>query len=512
MLLIFYQCNYSYWSNFFQTLCRQVETSLSRINRAPICTMEPIDEQILELSILDQVAPDFYIRQLFCFKFPDSKDTSSALHQLHRALQATVARWPILAGVVTPIQQPGPKSNLREVRYSKPTPCHSYGTHLFGMKWLSIDYEKLHARGMPQSELTTENLSSLPNNPKRGERYPVYGFQVNFVDGGLILCFTFSHMVLDGVSKNAVYEEFGRNMRLETIKFSGDLPVKPRAFVPLCSQTPSIDAHACVEYDYGEPPPPLNRPATGRLFIFKAHRIAELKEAVVEHLRTTDSTMWASTCDCLCALLWTSIMKVRFSRLSPYTIVKFSQSADSRSKLTPSLPADYFGNAFLQPFATARLEELVSKSAPENFDENSNDVSTVAVIASAALRIRNAIQSVDKAFAQQRLDLWASLQDPSSTLHAFWRALDMGDTGIFLSSWVSFGADVDFSIPGTTTGCAQWIRKTRSASEGACNILPRKLGTKGDADWEVLVQLSVEDMERLCEETEFGSLAMRVIE
>ncbi|KAK7517771.1 transferase family-domain-containing protein [Phyllosticta citriasiana] len=474
--------------------------------------MEPITEQTLELSLLDQVAPDFYIRQLFCFTFPDSKYTSNALSQLHRALQATVAHWPILAGIVTLVKRAGTESDSREVRYPKPSPVSLYGTHLFGMKWFSIDYEKLHIRGMPQSELNTETFSSLPKNPRRGEKRPVFGFQVNFVDGGLILCFTFSHKVLDGVSKNAVYEEFGRSMRLNPLEFSLDLPIKPRAVVPVSGQKSPAGTHACIEYDYGEPPTLSNRPATGRIFIFDAQCIAELKDAVMEHLRATDSSVWVSTCDCLCALLWTSVMNVRSRRLSPSTTVKFAQSVDARGKFTPPLPADYFGNAFLQPFATAQLGELVSTSVPECLEEHRSGVSTVAVIANAALNIRNTVQAVDKAFTQQRLDLWSSLQDPSSTLHAFWRALDMAEAGIFLSSWVSFGADVDFGIPGTTTGRAQWIRKTRSASEGACNILPRKLGTKGDADWEVLVQLRIEDMERLCEETELGRLAKKVVE
>ncbi|KAK8233896.1 transferase family-domain-containing protein [Phyllosticta capitalensis] len=464
----------------------------------------------MELSILDQTSPHFYIRQLFCFEF-DHRSTGPALYGLHHALEAPIAQWPVLAGMVIPGQDPDSKHNLKSVRYQTPLPRPLYGTHLFAMQWLSANYQELLARGMPQSELKTGSLSSLPWNSKPGQAYPVFGLQVNFLEGGLILCFTLSHTVLDGVSKDAIFECFGRNMRMDTPTFK-NLHVQSREFVDLCrSKSTNINVHTCPEYRYDNtPPPPLTRQATGRVFVFDAHRIAELKDSVMKYLQTTASDAWASTSDCLCALLWVSVMQVRARRLSPSTNVKFSQSVNARRQF--SLPQSYFGNAFLQPFASARLGDLLNSSETDCLEELPDDLLKIATVAKAALNIRAAIQEVDKDYAQQRLDLWASLQDPSSTLHAFWRALDMPDTGIFLSSWVNFGADVDFAIPGTTTGCAQYVRKPWSASEGACNILPRKGGTKGDADWEVLVQLSVEDMERLCVETEFGRLANKVIE
>ena len=71
--------------------------------------------------------------------------------------------------------------------------------------------------------------------------------------------------------------------------------------------------------------------------------------------------------------------------------------------------------------------------------------------------------------------------------------------------------DVDFGIPDTGGGKPVWARKTYSASDGSLNVMPRAGGAKGnDANWEVLLALRVEDLERICGNKELGCYLVSV--
>ncbi|KKY26654.1 putative trichothecene 3-o-acetyltransferase [Diplodia seriata] len=144
---------------------------------------------------------------------------------------------------------------------------------------------------------------------------------------------------------------------------------------------------------------------------------------------------------------------------------------------------------------------------------------TTQTIATAALRIRQAINSVDDAYIRRRFNFAASLCAKQTPAHvspgdcgaALHRALDPARAGVDCSSWIDFPV-TDFRIPGTTTmttdggqdggeGRPAWVRKTYSANPGAVNVLPRRGGTKGsdEDEWEVLVAAAEVDVERMVE-------------
>ena len=53
----------------------------------------------------------------------------------------------------------------------------------------------------------------MPEHPKAEEVSPALGVQVNFVDGGLVLCLAFHHSVFDGMSEKLFLEVHAKSVR-----------------------------------------------------------------------------------------------------------------------------------------------------------------------------------------------------------------------------------------------------------------------------------------------------------
>ncbi|KAL1641541.1 hypothetical protein SLS58_006047 [Diplodia intermedia] len=221
--------------------------------------------------------------------------------------------------------------------------------------------------------------------------------------------------------------------------------------------------------------------------------------------------------DCLCAVIWIGLMRARWQRgrgagkadageaLEPHETTRFNIAVDARRRLQPPLPDTYMGNAFVVAVAQARVEDVIGTAISRT-------------IATAALRIRQAINSVDDAYIRRRFNFAASLCARQTPAHvspgdcgtALHRALDPARAGVDCSSWIDFPV-THFRIPGTTTtmttdggqdggeGRPAWVRKTYSANPGAVNVLPRRGGTKGsdEDEWEVLVAAAEVDVERM---------------
>lgn len=134
---------------------------------------------------------------------------------------------------------------------------------------------------------------------------------------------------------------------------------------------------------------------------------------------------------------------------------------------------------------------------------------TLDEIADQALEIRTYLGNVDEEYVLQRLAVLSSLQRPLEASAAAQRACMPTTTGVKFGSLVSFGADVDFGIPGTTSGYPRWCRKPWMHDEGMINILPRKGGTSGDTPWEILVCLPEKTIKLMLKWEELGQFVDR---
>lgn len=86
-------------------------------------------------------------------------------------------------------------------------------------------------------------------------------------------------------------------------------------------------------------------------------------------------------------------------------------------------------------------------------------------------------------------------------------ALTFG-SDIYISSWLNFGADLHWGIPGTDlgkdslAGRPEFIRRSYGPGDGGMIFLPRRrqIANEKEAPFEILVRLADEDMTRVLNE------------
>jgi trichothecene 3-O-acetyltransferase len=129
------------------------------------------------------------------------------------------------------------------------------------------------------------------------------------------------------------------------------------------------------------------------------------------------------------------------------------------------------------------------------------------------LEINRTISEVDNAWVLRNLAYFKDKECTRDTEPAL--GFRFGPD-LYITSWLNFGADNIWNIPGTTSERPEYIRRaTDRRSDGGVIILPRRRAVIDDqeAPYEILVRLASEDMQRL-EEEEGGlcSWTERVVE
>ncbi|KAK0846556.1 hypothetical protein LTR03_006833 [Friedmanniomyces endolithicus] len=461
----------------------------------------------LILSTFDLAMSPIYVRKLFGFRFEGSSRRTEACDALRQGLSATVTQHPFAAAGIILV-----KGNAPFVIPSLNPSTIELGPPVFVIKDIAeagfpCTYQELCEQGVPPNLLQKELLSSLPNHPTRGKLCPAMGLQVNFLHGGLILCFAFHHTVFDGASMTTFLRALGANImagRAPADCLVGERALERLPYSRSAFTQPKLNDFP--EYDFSQAPLPRASSAstTARVLTFTADKLAALTSEVAGLLQgTADPSDFVSTADCLGGLLWVAVMRARQGRLFPHATTKWAIAVNARRRLDPPLPGEYFGNAVGCAVAAVQVSQLVAADEP---------AISVVRVACAASRIRQAVVAVDDAYIRKRMALFKFVPDPAEIPIAAKRALRMPSTGLDFSDWREQGADVEFAVPGAGSTTPDWVRKTWSANEGAVNILPRRGGRKGCADWEVLLALSVEDMEKVCTELTLGGWVSRVVE
>ncbi|KAK0622260.1 hypothetical protein DIS24_g11245 [Lasiodiplodia hormozganensis] len=335
----------------------------------------------------------------------------------------------------------------------------------------------------------------------------------------------------------------------------------------------SLQTPAVPEFELPDPEPPVTSRddsisagnPSARILTIRAATITSLKAAVMAELQATAAPgAFVSTHDVLSALIWTATMRARAPRLlhqqynspavdetpSPHNLLtRFCTPVDARNKPTanPLIAPTYPGNAVVFAFATMPMAELLSdadgatetttitltrttttttttigshidSTTSRTHRTHASTRTSIPSLARAALAIRHAVAAVDGDFVQRRIEAWgsATLDDPRQLLATLGAKMDLRETGVFVTSWVGFGADVEWRIPGVQSAAgmkAEWVRKPWCEGEGGgVNVMPRRGGTRGgeEEDWEVLVRLGERDMERFLEG--LGGVVVRVVE
>lgn len=473
----------------------------------------------LDLSPLDQTIPRLFVHKIFCFEFPDATLQAEAVERLEQSLSTALLKWPFLTGYVGPATT-GTHRNDLELQYQIPEVGGLRPTLLI-IRNLSEDewhfpwtYKQLAEAGMPPSAFDMSKLSTVPEWPSSYETYPALSVQANFIPGGLLLCFALHHAVADGGSFTTFIKEMAAATRDPSISVPAiSMRVRRRIGYVFAPGEDLRPLYSFPEYDdRNASRHPTLRPVTTRILTLSASTVRKLQAAVARHLKeTVGDHAFASDISCVSGLIWIAVIRARKSRLQLGETAKMGIAVNARKEMDPPLQEDYFGNAVVHTFATAKVSELLD----DNVDNDTIGLHTaipIETIALGAWRMRQAVQSVNRDYVNDRIKTFSMLGDPTVVSKAYTRAMDTSHTGIDFSSWREQGANVEFNIPGTTTSTVDFWRKAWSPNEGAYNILPRKGHSKGDANWEVSLGLTVEDMEVVCSGDELGAWVSRLVE
>jgi hypothetical protein len=119
--------------------------------------------------------------------------------------------------------------------------------------------------------------------------------------------------------------------------------------------------------------------------------------------------------------------------------------------------------------------------------------------------IKGTIAGVNNEWIDRHLSFFKSIEQIEDTECAL--ALNFG-SDIYITSWLNFGADYHWGIPGTDLGKnsldgrPEFIRRAYGPGDGGMIFLPRRreLVNGTEAPFEILVRLAEEDMDRVLSE------------
>lgn len=180
------------------------------------------------LSPLDQYMSNIYVRLMYFISFEDvsAEGIHDATSRLCMALDASLDRWPFLAGMVCPAPSTT-SAGAVQLKYQLPRRTAVAGERhrhpdpgIFRTQMVWYDdwphrYDDFVSTGGPDPSMCQKEIFSISvTHPLPGEVNPPLTLTASFLEhGGLVLCFAFHHAVFDGASISMFLEEFAANVR-----------------------------------------------------------------------------------------------------------------------------------------------------------------------------------------------------------------------------------------------------------------------------------------------------------
>ncbi|KAF9871437.1 hypothetical protein CkaCkLH20_11084 [Colletotrichum karsti] len=481
-------------------------------------TMGLLSENLLPLSPLDQIAPRIYVRTIFAFNLDDDHDSLDTRNHIAECFRRALIRWPFLAGQIRPAADDEKRLELSyNLDHRALDPARR--PDLFNCQYLEelggYTFGELIVLSMPPSAMDKDKLSHSPNHPKPGESCPPVTLRITEMEGGLFLCFSTHHGIMDGCFIKTFLDYFANSTDNDLVlsQVDGSYLSEGPAWVKELEQRPCLDSYQNLdikgvtfpEYDFTRDTKsiiPKNKApgAVCKMFSFDNSTIQVMKTLADDYVKEQyGSKAFVTTADTISAMVWVHVTRARLPHLCSSDKTNFTLTVDARPSLSPAFQPTAWGNIYTQTAASTNVASLVQLDALGLMPEDS-----LTAIFEAAWMVRQAIYKArDPDYVPSRIALAASLEDPAMEGAAFRKANQPDHAGLGCSVWYHMGADVDFKIPGTG-GKADYVRKTWSANDGSMNIMQRRGMTKGEAPWDVLLALREDDMERICGDNELG--------
>ncbi|PYH34004.1 uncharacterized protein BO87DRAFT_416188 [Aspergillus neoniger CBS 115656] len=425
------------------------------------------------LTPLDLPMPRTYIRALLVF--PTANSSPQITQELQRGLERLSKQVPWVAGHVFHTTPTNQKASL-EIRY------HAAKTPTLEDKGqITASHANLSSQDMPMKAIPPDVWPTLPclfgNIPsKTGGRVFAASF-FRFVDHGAGLCICLHHNAVDVTGFAEVVRLWAKNVVQPSqndhsylSQGSGDRLVRlSKALAPDLQEISSLSSERLLGLhpEHSTQPPVLPDtfpPCTSKAFKISIHWIDVLKELLHKYTQRRLTTNVI-----LCALIWTSITRVRAQR-NPTLRDQTSRlvtAINGRSRITGNLNSvsgdqQYLGNVVLYAMASFPSANLAT-----------------------AERIQYAH--------------WPRYATVSQI-----RSWDLfGSRDFTITSWADLDLyNLDF---GPLLGKPEFVKLPCIEADGVAIILPRRR-TGSYEILEVMVMLRCDDMESLEGDDKFGDL------
>lgn len=484
----------------------------------------PKRTRAFHLSHLDQNVVRVYTQTLSIFPFPDQSQAEAAIHALRAGLRLSLKRYPFLAGTLTLAERESGRLALEyPIEIADEEMACMFRSREIPLHPVTFPhtYEQLKQAGMPPSAFKStmfvpQDFTNYPGIPTNGEGKvdfeksdaPVMRIQAYFIPGGLVLSMYMHHSVLDFSGVTTFWKTYCANVShisgLRTLedheRFDPSSTADAQSTMRVAidnvtlksNHNPVADCYCDGTYVYPKTLPEDSQ-CTQRLLVIPTARVRAYREQIRPYFPIdTPPTM----CNVLAALVWTHVTRARAHRLisSGYTETNIGIATDLRKRQQPPVPAEYMGNMALFSRGTLTIADLTAE-----------DRVTRSTIIDVIRRIKNTILSVDNDWISRHLAFFKSIERITDTECAL--GLRFGPD-IYITSWLNFGADLRWGIPGTDLreeslgGRPEFIRRSYGPGDGGMIFLPRRRQVSDgvEAPFEVLVRLADEDMDRVLKE------------
>ncbi|GAT18650.1 hypothetical protein RIB2604_00101440 [Aspergillus luchuensis] len=442
-----------------------------------------------QLTPLDLPMPRTYIRILFVF--PTANPSPQITQELQRGLEKLSKQVPWVAGHVFHTTSANQKTSL-EIRY------HSDTTAILEDKGqITASYANLSSQNMPMEAIPPNVPKPVGNIPSEtGDRVFAASF-FRFADHGAGLCFCLHHNAVDVTGFAGVVRLWAKNVvqpsQTDPCCLSqgsgGRLVRLSEALAPDLQEISSLssDHLLALHPQHSTQPPVLPDtfpPCMSKPFKIPLHWINVLKELLQKYTQRRLTTNVI-----LCALIWTSVTRVRAQR-NPALKVQTSRlvtAVNCRSRIMGdlnSVPGDqqYLGNVVLYAMTSFPAANLATA------DED--PIRSLATICDCISNSQSS-STINSRHIAETYRLVDSMEDYRS-LYAGWDLF--GSRDFTITSWADLDLyDLDF---GPLLGKPEFVRLPYMEADGVAIILPRRRSGP-DEILQVMVMLRCDDMESL---------------
>lgn len=475
---------------------------------------EPQSEHIIHLSSIEQLMPRAYIRVCLAYRVPSEDHLHLAIERLQTRVRKIVDAKPYLSGLVSDVKLPNREVGRAEIRFT----THGYLNYpavevrnLLNSDGSEIEYDDLDREGLPPSKLRPEDVSALLPNVDPSILAPVFRIQANIVKGGLIVSIYLHHCISDGtgldlITTGDVMDDENTFLRPDPSDISSKLEQKLKSFArqktqirrELSEAPPNLPCNRnLIGRRLDGPATPANAPGRGCVVMISSQKISKLL-GHYNDIDPCDQSPVHTKNTLLMAMLWRHMTRARRPSIEHNPNVKTSSlliPVDIRRKLQRPLLPSYFGAAVDSAKAELALDALTESDG--------------MTLREVSLTVRESIAKVNDSFVREAIAL-ANTADKRIDITDLQASCMDRATGadMYITSWLrlrTYASDLGMGLGGP-----DWVRKPWSRDPGSCIILPQK--SDNPDYYEVVVQMTKMDMERLLGDQEFMDFVIRVID